>query len=95
MPEVRLRYVGILRLKTRQAQETIQVTTGSTLRELLQEVGRRHGRQVSGLLLNERGYLADGLLVLLEGGGRPDLDWIFTDNAQATILVLSPMMVGG
>lgn len=96
MPEVQVRYLGLIRTLPARGHECFVVAPGTRLRDLLEEIGERHGLDRGGpLLLAESGRLADGVFVLLESGEKPDLDWTFACDTPVTLVVASPMVVGG
>jgi len=95
MRSVEVVYSGLIRSAVRSGSESYDLDDQATLRELLNEIVRRHGPQARRHLCDDAGGLASGASILVDGFAARDLDARFGDGGQVQVVVLSPMMIGG
>lgn len=95
---MRVRYLGLARGASGCEQEDVQIPDGSTVRDLVDLLGRRHGWKFSRSLTDSRGGLHNGVRILLGGEDLPPekaLDARLDDSSEVTLLILARPMAGG
>ena len=95
MASVEVVYSGLIRSTVRCGSEFYELSAGATLRDLLNEVIRRHGPEARRYLFTDDARLVSGASILMGGFAARNLDARIGDDGQVQVVVLSPMMIGG
>lgn len=91
-------YFGLVRNVVKQAEETVTIPAGSTVRELVEILCRKHGEALRDALFTADGTLVSSVMVLLDGTNvlyRKGLDTEIDGEQSMHVLLTTTAMAGG
>lgn len=91
-------YFGLVRNVVKEAEETVNVPAGSTVRGLIEILCRKHGEALRGALFTADGTLGSSVMVLLDGTNilhRNGLDTKIDGEQSLHVLLTTTAMAGG
>jgi len=93
---VTVRYPPQLREVTRQAEERVELSPGSTLDDLFKMLSERYGEAFRGYVFDSEGSIRESLLILLNGRNLDKHRELFgmTLGQEDILAILSPMSGG-
>lgn len=92
--EITVEYTGQLAGITGETDESVEIEEGTTLRALVDRLGRKHGEQYADLLVDEAGELRASTLVIIDGEqAEGDRGGISLDGV-GTVMLMTPIAGG-
>lgn len=93
--KVTVKYFTTLREIVCKPQEQIEMSDATTVNELLQQLGEKHGEKFTRYLYDEKGTVRGHLSILINGKSTTTQQVLRTELRENDILVILPPVGGG